>query len=74
MTKRSSIDSLQVNRRMEELINRAPNRYRITVQVATRAKSRCYRDQEDNDHGMKPILQAIMELADEQNQPEILSD
>ncbi|MCA1904697.1 MAG: DNA-directed RNA polymerase subunit omega [Cyanobacteria bacterium M5B4] len=74
MAKRPLMDSLQVNRRTEELINKAPNRYRITVQVAMRAKSRYYRDQEDHDNGMKPILQAIMELADEQNQPEILSD
>jgi DNA-directed RNA polymerase subunit omega len=74
MAKRSVVDSLQVNRRMEELINNAPNRYRITVKVAMRAKSRCYRDQEDHDSGMKPIVQAIMELADEQTQPQILSD
>ncbi|MCS6960249.1 MAG: DNA-directed RNA polymerase subunit omega [Pseudanabaenaceae cyanobacterium SKYGB_i_bin29] len=74
MAKRSSVDSLLVNRRMEELINSAANRYRITLQVASRAKSRYYRDQEDQDRSVKPIVQAILELAEEQSQPQILSD
>lgn len=74
MAKRSTVDSLLVNRRMEELINSEPNRYSATVKVANRAKSRCYREQEEQDQGVKPIVQAILEIAEEKSQPQILSD
>ena len=72
MAKRYTIDSSQIIRRVEELINASSNRYRITVQVANRAKLRRYEDYDDR--MMKPILRAIMEMSDEISQPEILSD
>ncbi|MEN9205063.1 MAG: DNA-directed RNA polymerase subunit omega [Thermostichales cyanobacterium SZTDM-1c_bins_54] len=61
-------------RRMEELINASKNRYRITVQVANRAKRRRYEDFDDFDDGMKAIPRAILEMYDEMTQPEIIGD
>jgi len=75
MPKRYTMDSAQVARRAEELVAAASNRYRITVQVANRAKLRRYEEfDEYDDHAMKPILRAIVEMSDEMSQPEILSD
>ncbi|MGB3535130.1 MAG: DNA-directed RNA polymerase subunit omega [Microcoleaceae cyanobacterium] len=75
MQKRSTIDSIEVSRRASELINAASNRYRITVQVANRAK-RCRYEDFDNmdDNMMKPVLRAIVEMSDELTQPEIIAD
>ncbi len=71
--KRNIYDSTELMYRAEELISTASNRYRITVQVANRAKRRRYEDFED-DPMMKPVLRAIMEMSDELMQPEIISD
>lgn len=61
--------------RAEELISAASNRYRITVQVANRAKRRRYEDFESNeDVMMKPVLRAIIEMSDELTQPEIIGE
>lgn len=61
--------------RAEDLINAASNRYRITVQVANRAKRRRYEDYDSNDDGMmKPVLRAIIEMSDELTQPEIIGE
>jgi len=61
--------------RAEELISAASNRYRITVQVANRAKRRRYEDFESNeDSGIKPVMRAIIEMSDELTQPEIIGD
>ncbi|KFF41408.1 MAG: DNA-directed RNA polymerase, subunit K/omega [Candidatus Atelocyanobacterium thalassa isolate SIO64986] len=59
----------------QELLDAASNRYRITVQVAMRAKRRRYEefDNIDNVH-MKPAIRAIIEMSDELTQPEIISD
>lgn len=62
-------------RRAEELIGAASNRYRITVQVANRAKRRRYEDFDNpDDPMMKPVLRAIIEMSDELTQPEIIGD
>ncbi|CAN1212530.1 DNA-directed RNA polymerase subunit omega [Tumidithrix helvetica PCC 7403] len=75
MAKRYIVDSAQITRRVEDLVGKASNRYRITVQVANRAKLRRYEEIDDyDDHAMKPILRAIIEMSDEMTQPEILSD
>jgi DNA-directed RNA polymerase subunit omega len=75
MAKRYIVDAAQITRRVEDLIGKASNRYRITVQVANRAKLRRYEEVDDyDDHAMKPILRAIIEMSDEMTQPEILSD
>ncbi|HEY9603431.1 MAG TPA: DNA-directed RNA polymerase subunit omega [Allocoleopsis sp.] len=68
-------DSSQIMHRAEELISAASNRYRITVQVANRAKRRRYEDFENiDDPMMKPVLRAIIEMSDELTQPEIIGD
>jgi DNA-directed RNA polymerase subunit omega len=76
MVKRPTFDSTQLTRRAEELICAASNRYRITVQVANRAKRRRYEDFENmDDHQMmKPVMRAIFEMSDELTQPEIIGD
>ena len=75
MQRRSSFDSSEITYRAEELINAASNRYRITVQVANRAKRRRYDEYENLDETvMKPVIRAIIEMSDELTQPEIISD
>ena len=78
MLKRSKleIEQSQIRHRAEELINAASNRYRITVQVANRAKRRRYEDFDNNidDPMMKPVLRAIIEMSDELTQPEIIGE
>lgn len=77
MLKRSKFETTQsqIMHRAEDLIGAASNRYRITVQVANRAKRRRYEDFENNDDSiMKPVLRAIIEMSDELNQPEIIGD
>ncbi|MFS8866683.1 DNA-directed RNA polymerase subunit omega [Synechococcus sp. H65.1] len=69
------IDNDELMRRVEALINAAKNRYRITVQVANRAKRRLYEDPNEAEEGrMKPIRRAIIEMSDELMEPEIIGD
>lgn len=69
------IDSMELNRRAEQLIAGSSNRYRITVQVAQRAKRRRYEDFDNPDEPlMKPVMRAVVEMSDELMQPEIISD
>jgi DNA-directed RNA polymerase subunit omega len=73
--KRPAFDSAQLMRRADELIVAASNRYRITVQVANRAKRRRFEDFESaDDSSMKPVLRAIFEMSDELTQPEIIGE
>lgn len=75
MQKRTNLDSTQLHRRAEELINAASNRYRITVQVANRAQRRRYEDFDSVDESkMKPVMRAIIEMSDELTQPEIIGE
>ncbi len=77
MLKRSKFDTTQsqIMHRAEDLINAASNRYRITVQVANRAKRRRYEDFDNaDDIMMKPVLRAIIEMSDELTQPEIIGE
>ncbi len=75
MHKKSHFDSSDVIVRAEELMSAASNRYRMTVQVANRAKRRRYEDYDSmDDVMMKPVLRAIMEMSDELTQPEIIGD
>lgn len=65
----------QIMHRAEELIGAASNRYRITVQVANRAKRRRYEDFDNiDDPMMKPVIRAIIEMSDELTQPEIIGE
>ncbi|EKQ71037.1 DNA-directed RNA polymerase, subunit K/omega [Leptolyngbyaceae cyanobacterium JSC-12] len=73
--KRSAFDSTQLMRRADDLISAASNRYRITVQVANRAKRRRFEDFDNNDDpSMKPVMRAIIEMSDELTQPEIIGE
>ena len=64
-----------VIQKTEELLNLANNRYKMTIQVANRAKRRKYEDIDIIDDSMhKPIMRAIVEMVDEIKQPEILSE
>ncbi|PSB01055.1 DNA-directed RNA polymerase subunit omega [Merismopedia glauca] len=75
LNKHSHFDNTQIMYRAEELINAASNRYKITVQVANRAKRRRYEDIDVHDEVMmKPVLRAIVEMSDELTQPEIIGD
>ncbi|MEO1134840.1 MAG: DNA-directed RNA polymerase subunit omega [Cyanobacteria bacterium J06639_1] len=71
-----SIETADLMRRVENLMTASPNRYRITVQVAVRAKRRRYEDQQDDiDEGrIKPIMRAIVEMSDELTEPEIIGE
>ncbi|MEB3883023.1 DNA-directed RNA polymerase subunit omega [Lyngbya sp. CCY1209] len=75
MQKRSNIDSTEMTRRAADLVSAASNRYKITVQVAKRAKQCRYEDFDNMDENlMKPVLRAIVEMSDELTQPEIIVD
>ncbi len=75
MLRRTSFNSPQIMHRAEELMSAASNRYKITVQVANRAKRRRYEDFENlDDPMMKPVIRAIIEMSDELTQPEIIGD
>lgn len=76
MHKRSTLDTAHIMRRAEELIEASSNRYRITVQVANRAKKRRHRDnmEDFDDAAMKSVMQAILEMSDELTQPEIIGE
>ncbi|AGY56440.1 DNA-directed RNA polymerase subunit omega [Gloeobacter kilaueensis] len=69
-----AVETADLMRRVEQLVDAAANRYRITVQVANRAKRRRYEDLSDDDGNFKPVLRAIFEMSDELNEPEIIGD
>jgi DNA-directed RNA polymerase subunit omega len=75
MLKRNNLDTSQLMRRAEDLIDAASNRYRITVQVANRAQRNRYQEFDSlDDPKMKPVIRAIMEMSDELTQPEIIGE
>ena len=75
MHKRPTLDPNQLMRRADDLISAASNRYRITVQVANRAKRRRFEDFDGpEDSSMKPVMRAIVEMSDELTQPEIIGE
>ena len=75
MQKQPSFNSTHIVYRTQELLEAASNRYRITVQVAKRAKRRRYEEMENMEETtMKPTVRAIVEMSDELTQPEIISD
>ena len=71
----NTINLDQINYKTEELLELAQNRYKITIQVANRAKRRKYEDIDIiDDYINKPIVKAIVEMVDEITEPEILDD
>nr|YP_010902831.1 DNA directed RNA polymerase subunit omega [Hypnea flava]WCH54885.1 DNA directed RNA polymerase subunit omega [Hypnea flava] len=75
MNKNKNIDSSQIIYKTEELLELSHNRYRITIQIANRAKRKKYEDIDIiEDPLIKPIIRAILEMLDEITQPEIIID
>lgn len=75
MKKNNNIDSSQIIYKTEELLELSHNRYRITIQIANRAKRKKYEDIDIiEDPLIKPIVRAILEMLDEIIQPEIIID
>jgi len=73
--KTHAVPSLEILYKTEELLDAASNRYRITVQVANKAKRKRYEDINLlDDFKMKPVIRAILEIAEEISRPGILTD
>lgn len=73
--KQKLINPLEVLYKTEELLDAASNRYRITVQVANKAKRKRYEDIDIlDDLRVKPVIRAILEIAEEITQPEVFSE
>lgn len=73
--KQPLVPNLHILYKTEELLDAASNRYRITIQVANKAKRRRYEDLDAlEDFKVKPVIRAILEIADEITQPEIIND
>ncbi|MFM7642023.1 MAG: DNA-directed RNA polymerase subunit omega [Cyanobium sp.] len=60
--------------RAESLIRHSSNRYLTTVRIAYRAKLRRFDDFDGllDESMVKPVQRAIVELSDEQDQPDLL--
>lgn len=68
-------DTREIIYKTEEILYNSPNRYKVTIQIAQRAKRRKYEHVDIlEDNNTKPIIRAITEMADEINEPEIISD
>ena len=67
-------EAKDLSKRGESLIRKSSNRYLTTVRVAFRAKQRRFDDFEGllDDSMVKPVQRAIIELSDEQDQPDLL--
>jgi len=73
---RSSVDvnPKDIAQRADSLIRNSSNRYLTTVRIAFRAKQRRFDDFDGllEDSMVKPVQRAIIELSDEQDQPDLL--
>ena len=68
-------NSNEILYKTEELLDAASNRYKMTIQIANRAKRRRYQDRDlVEDLKIKPISKAILEMADEISQLDIVGD
>nr|YP_009399058.1 putative DNA-directed RNA polymerase subunit omega [Taenioma perpusillum]ARW68455.1 putative DNA-directed RNA polymerase subunit omega [Taenioma perpusillum] len=71
----NKIDLQYIIYKTEELLELAENRYKITIQIANRAKKRKYEDIDVIDDPVnKPIIKTILEIVDEIIEPKILKD
>ena len=70
----SGIDSQDLATRGESLIRQSSNRYLTTVRIAFRAKQRRFDDFDGllEESSVKPVHRSIIELSDEQDQPDLL--
>ncbi|MCS5706065.1 MAG: DNA-directed RNA polymerase subunit omega [Cyanobacteriota bacterium] len=64
----------ELAQRAESLIRHSSNRYLTTVRIAFRAKQRRFDDFDGlmDEVMVKPVHRAIIELSDEQDQPDLL--
>nr|YP_010197131.1 DNA-directed RNA polymerase omega chain [Crassiphycus crassissimus]YP_010199140.1 DNA-directed RNA polymerase omega chain [Crassiphycus usneoides]UAD84935.1 DNA-directed RNA polymerase omega chain [Crassiphycus crassissimus]UAD85139.1 DNA-directed RNA polymerase omega chain [Crassiphycus crassissimus]UAD88589.1 DNA-directed RNA polymerase omega chain [Crassiphycus usneoides] len=71
----NQLKSHEIIYKTEELLNISDNRYKITIQIANRAKRKKYEDLDIiDDPTIKPIIRSILEMVDEVKQPEIIGD
>ncbi|MEI6830782.1 MAG: DNA-directed RNA polymerase subunit omega [Synechococcaceae cyanobacterium ELA445] len=70
----NDVNPKELAQRAESLIRNSPNRYLTTVRIAFRAKQRRFDDFDGllEDSMIKPVQRAIVELSDEQDQPDLL--
>ncbi len=68
------VSAKDLAKRGESLIRFSSNRYLTTVRIAYRAKQRRFDDFDGllEDSMVKPVQRAIIELSDEQDQPDLL--
>ena len=74
ITNNAGIDSDDLAKRGESLIRKSTNRYLTTVKIAFRAKQRRFDDFDGllEESTIKPVQRSIIELSDEQDQPDLL--
>nr|YP_009396147.1 putative DNA-directed RNA polymerase subunit omega [Melanothamnus harveyi]ARW65440.1 putative DNA-directed RNA polymerase subunit omega [Melanothamnus harveyi] len=71
----NKIDLRSITYKTEELLEIVENRYKITIQVANKAKRRKYEDVDIIDDPLnKPVIKAIIEMVDEITEPKILDE
>jgi DNA-directed RNA polymerase subunit omega len=68
------VNPKELAQRAESLIRFSSNRYLTTVRIAFRAKQRRFDDFDGllDDSMIKPVQRSIIELSDEQDQPDLL--
>jgi DNA-directed RNA polymerase subunit omega len=69
------LNAKELAQRAESLIRYSSNRYLTTVRIAFRAKQRRFDDFDGlmDEVMVKPVQRAIIELSDEQGQPNVLA-
>ncbi len=69
-----NVSPKELAQRAENLVRHSSNRYLTTVRIAFRAKQRRFDDFDGLlEYSMvKPVQRAIIELSDEQDQPDLL--
>ena len=69
-----NVSPKELAQRAESLVRHYSNRYLTTVRIAFRAKQRRFDDFDGllEDSMVKPVQRAIIELSDEQDQPDLL--
>ena len=68
------VNPKELAQRAESLIRHSSNRYLTTVRIAFRAKQRRFDDFDGllEEAMIKPVHRAVIELSDEQDQPDLL--
>ena len=74
MPSNADLNPKELAQRAESLIRHSSNRYLTTVRIAFRAKQRRFDDFDGllEEAMIKPVNRAIIELSDEQDQPDLL--